>query len=355
MDSHSLEACETRWHWIGQRTLIAMAQRARAASGVTGQARRRSYSDEDAAVCVEAAFILGSASRGQRAAGLPTASQSTFNRRGLTMPSISDEERGVVSVLGRRAKAGDVAALAEVERRHDFDRAVGAVLRAALALVPVQPATGRYRLPPADARLAEALRDHDPTAVALAFPELAAVEPGEPKPAPPAIVTVPQPIPETCPMPRRRRMPTDDAICAAFRKGQSAARMSSDWGVSVQAVYAHWRRLGLSRRAAPVAVVPLAPRLEPAQRLAAPVSPDGHLSVVDLGRAVTLARREGITPAEAVAFIRADVDQARAFVCEPPGAGFPVPRMSPRLAAWFDALVDGDPLPDLQMEDIHNV
>ena len=160
-------------------------------------------------------------------------------------------------------------------------------------------------------------------------------------------------------MPRRRFMPTDDVIIAERRQGKSAARMASDWEVSVQTVYAHWRRLDVAALAAQVeAVAPEpvpAPRPEPIFRPAAPVQPPGRLTVGDLAIAVDLAQRAQITPGEAVEFIRADVDQARArpAALEPELAGFTAPRMSPALASWFQALADGRDLPELEMADFH--
>ncbi len=358
VDSHGADAAAERWWWLGERTISTLAQRGRAQAGDVAPRRTggrpMACPELDAAVAVEAGFALGSASRGVRAAGVTVSYQGLYSRRGLTPPMISPEERGIASSLAAAARRGDAEAAAAWEARLAFETAVGAVIRAALALVPEQTVSGRYALPPQDARLAEALRGHDPAAVALAFPDLAALEP-EPPVTDNAID--PQPIPETRPMPRMRHLPTDDVIIAEFRQGKSAVQMAADWEVSDQAVYAHWRRLGLSRRAAPVAALPPAPRLEPAQHLAVPVPPPGRLSVADLAIAVALARREGITPDEAVRFVRADVEQARArvlvapFVPDRPPAGFPAPRMSPQYERWFQALTDGEDLPDLEIED----
>ncbi len=187
--------------------------------------------------------------------------------------------------------------------------------------------------------LAETLRDENAEAVDAVFPRLAALEPEPVEPESPAIVIAPPPILETRPMPRRRLMPTDDVIIAERAQGKSAARMAYDWEVSIATVYAHWRRLD---RLAQVEVAP-------------PEPPPGHLSVEELARAVALAQRAQITPDEAVEFVRADVDQARARPVAPdlPPAGFPAPRLSPALTAWFEALNAGDPLPELQMEDFH--
>lgn len=347
VDSHGLDmACES-WFWIGERTLSSLAQKGRAQAGRVAPprtgGRSMSCSEAEAAVAIETGCALGSAKRGTRAAGISVGAQGLYSRRGLTPPTVSSEERGVATSLGARARRGDAEAAAAWQARLAFETAVGSVVRKALALVPAQPATGRYALPRVDAALAEALRDEDPAAVAAVFPDLAALErepEPEPEPAEPEPpVTVTPPIPETYPMPRQRRMPTDDVIIAERAQGKSAARMAYDWEVSVATVYAHWKRLD---RIAQVEAV--APELVPEL-----------LSVGDLARAVALAQRAQITPDEAVGFVRADVDQARAraraAAPEPDLAGFPAPRLSPALVNWFEALIAGTALPELEMED----
>ncbi|SFU35648.1 hypothetical protein SAMN02799631_00323 [Methylobacterium sp. 174MFSha1.1] len=156
-------------------------------------------------------------------------------------------------------------------------------------------------------------------------------------------------------MPRRRLMPTDNVVVAEHAQGKSAAQMAADWEVTPAAVYAHWRRLGLNRKPAPVAVVPPAPPPEPIRLPVTPMLSDGRLSVDDLAWAVTLARREGITPDEAVRFVRADIDQARPparpFVPDGPPARFSTYRMPAKLEAWYQALADGLDLPELEMAD----
>lgn len=360
VDSHGLDmACE-RWHWLGERTLSSLAQKGRAQAGDVAPRRTGgrglSCSELDAAVAIEAGFLLGSAQRGIRAAGVSVGAQGLYSRRGLTPPTISSAERGVATSLGARARRGDAEAAAAWQARLDFELAVGSVVRAALALVPEQTVSSRYRLPPADAALAEALRDQDPAAVALVFPDLAAPEPEPDEPESPA---TPPPILESRPMPRRlSRMPTSDVLIAERARGRSVDQMASDWEVKASAIRAALRRIDEAAQAAKVKATPPepppAPRPEPAHRLTVPVPPLKRLSVDDLARAVALARREGITPAEAVAYVRADVDQARARTVAPePPAGNPAPRMSPGLAAWFDALAAGDDLPDLVTEDFY--
>lgn len=363
VDSHGADAAAERWWWLGERTISTLAQRGRAQAGDVAPRRTggrpMACPELDAAVAVEAGFALGSASRGVRAAGVTVSYQGLYSRRGLTPPMISPEERGIASSLAGAARRGDAEAAAAWEARLAFETAVGAVIRAALALVPAQPATGRYVLPPADAALAEALRDEDPAAVAAVFPDLAAPEP-EPEPAEPSvtdIATDPQLTPETVPMRRMSRMPTDNVLVAERAQGRSVAQMASDWEVKPSAIRAALRRIDEAAQAEAPPPEPLpAPRLEPVHRPAV-LPPPGRLSVEDLSIAVDLARREGITPAAAVEFVRADVDQARPavrpHVPAPSTAGFSAYRMPPKVEAWFQALVDGAPLPAMEAEDFH--
>ncbi|MDP4021175.1 hypothetical protein Q8W71_00940 [Methylobacterium sp. NEAU 140] len=355
VDSYGADAAAERWAWLGERTISTLAQRGRAQAGDVAPRRTggrpMACSEIDAAVAVEAGFILGSASRGIRAAGVTVSYQGLYSRRGLTPPMISPEERGIASALAGAARRGDAEAAEAWEARLAFEASVGFVIRKALALVAEQTVSGRYALPPADAALAEALRDEDPAAVALVFPGLAEISQAEPEPP----VIVPPPTPETAPMRRMSRMPTDNVLTAERAQGRSVDQMASDWEVKPAAIRAALRRIDQAALASQVQAPPPKPlsatHSEPAQHLAAP--PPGRLSVEDLARAVALARREGITPAAAVEFVRADVDQARTrpVAPDPDLAGFPAPRMSPGLAAWFDALAAGHDLPELEMED----
>ncbi|WP_415623858.1 hypothetical protein, partial [Methylobacterium mesophilicum] len=180
--SHSMEAATARWWWLDERTICTLAQAGRAAKGevLQGVSKRRSYSEIDAAVCVEAAFVLGSGTRGERAAGmLHNTTRGLFPRRGLPHVCISPEERGRAASIGNLAKGGAPDAIAERDRQHAHELAVGEVLRAALALVPAQPATGRYRLPPVDDVLRAALSGQDQAAIEAVFPDLALVAPAE--------------------------------------------------------------------------------------------------------------------------------------------------------------------------------
>ncbi|GEL44428.1 hypothetical protein MEX01_50190 [Methylorubrum extorquens] len=172
--THTLDAACGRWFWMGERTLSQLAQIGRAQAGVVpGRPKRnRGYSDAQAAVAVEAGHVLGSAKRGLRAAGIlgGTNPQVLYAARGLAPPRISPEERRVATRLALAAKAGDPSGQ-DVRLAHEL--AVGRVLRVTLALVPTQPRTGRYRLPPVDANLAAALAGEDAAAIAAVFPDIA--------------------------------------------------------------------------------------------------------------------------------------------------------------------------------------
>ncbi|MEE7478757.1 hypothetical protein [Methylobacterium hispanicum] len=363
VDSHGLDmACE-RWHWLGERTLSSLAQKGRAQAGRVAPprtgGRSMSCTEVEAAIAIETGYVLGSAKRGTRAAGISVGAQGLYSRRGLTAPTISSAERGVATSLGARARRGDAEASVAWQARLAFETAVASVVRKALALVPAQPATGRYALPPVDAALAEALRDEDPAAIVAVFPDLVMMESDPAEPEPPAIVIEPPTILENRPMRRRSRMPTSDVLLAERAQGRSVAQMASDWEVKPSAIRAALRRLDATALAAQFKATPPepppTPRPETIFRSAALVPPPGRLSAGDLAIAVDLARREGITPAAAVEFVRADVDQARTRPAapEPKLAGFPAPRMSPALADWFQALADGRDLPELEMDDFH--
>ncbi|WP_279356768.1 hypothetical protein [Methylobacterium indicum] len=160
-------------------------------------------------------------------------------------------------------------------------------------------------------------------------------------------------------MPRQRRLPTDDVLLAERAQGKSVARLAADWEVEKVTVYAALRRLGVpageARRArATAAMAPSQLKAVAPEPLVAP-HPSGRLSVDDLARAAALAQRAQITPDEAVAYVRADVDQAGAlvapFVPKPRPAGFSAYRMPAKVEAWFQALADDRELPELTMED----
>lgn len=71
--SHGAEAAYERWHWMDPRVLSTLARQGRARLHGVSAIRtsvRRSWTDEDAAVAVEATHALGSGARGAMAAGL---------------------------------------------------------------------------------------------------------------------------------------------------------------------------------------------------------------------------------------------------------------------------------------------
>lgn len=319
--SHGLDAAAARWHWMGSRTLLTMAQQARAASGVASTIRRsRTYSDEDAAVAVEAGFFLGSIGRGERAAGMKTANsaRSIVFSRGLAPPAITPEERGRASSLGHAANSGDPSAIAERDARLALEQAVGSVLRTALSLVPSQPATGRYRLPPCDDAPRAALAGEPPEAVALVLPDLA-------QPAP-------EPVTEqeiAMPVRAYRKLPPDAQMASLHASGASVVAVAAMLNVSPQSAYSKWIRLGLPTRGRWNTATPAAERIRavaPAPELvdpvtvpapapapvpvpvidaeAAPADGPGLLSLDDLALAVRLSKAEGISPPEAIGWVR---------------------------------------------------
>lgn len=183
-------ACE-RWHWCDARKLGYLARKGRALSAIAGEevkqrggprARRGSIDEISAMVVVEAAFALGSLRAGERAAGLrPNAGLGPLQARGLPTPAVSPAERARLSQLvltanGRSGPERAAAARAEIARDRERERAVGEVLRIALAMVPDQPAYGRCRLPEPGPALAEALAGCDPEAIAMVFPQLGTQE-----------------------------------------------------------------------------------------------------------------------------------------------------------------------------------
>jgi hypothetical protein len=380
IDSHGLDAATTRWHYVGERTLSSMARTHRRSQGVgVPYTKRRSYTEVEAAVLVEAAAIFGSATSGERAAGVcDSASITAHQARGLTAPRISSAARGALASLGRRANHGDAAAVAERDAIHAHERAVGAVLRAALALVPEQPGTGRYRLPPVDDALRAALADLDPAAIAAVFPDLvlpppaAIEEPAVAETVPPA----PQPAVETvsgpAPLPHRR-VPSDSAIRGDHAGGGSLVAIAAAYGVQPTSLYTHWARLGLSgrgrlagyetsvQRAARIAQEAAASPSEPAMPTREPVAPvppaapspaprqvpvfvAPRLGLDDLALAVALAQRTGLPTGAALRWVREDLAMARAEeVLEANARAYEArAHENQAMDALFEALADGD-------------
>lgn len=375
IDSHGFEAASARWHWLGQRTINSLAQRGRAQAGDVAPrrtgGRRMSCSEIDAAVAVEAGHVLGSAVRGIRAPGATVAAQVVYGRRGLTPPKISPSERGVASSLAIRARRGDVEAAKAWDARLAHERAVGAVIRAALALVPAQPSTGRYRLPPQDDRLAEALQGLDPDAISAVFPDLPLI-PSEPEPD-----VTPTPAAETtlaateaASPASRGRLPDVEMLRDLHAKGLSCADVAGRYGVTATAVHSRWARLGLDTRgrcggipSRTPATAPLAetesaaspseteapawtPGTDYADVTVVPGRPGERLSVEDLALAVDLMRARSMTPDAAIAVVRAEVASSRAAATKTTFNGM---RKS-AIRSWFSALADDRSLPSLDQE-----
>lgn len=353
IDAEGFDAACERWFFVGSRTLLTMARTHRRSqdqgSAVT---RPRSYDDLTAAVIVEASAILGSATAGERAAGVSKAvGASAHTARGLKSPAISIAARGALASLGRRANHGDADAVAEREAIHEHERAVGAVLRVALALVPSQPSTGRYRLPAADDALRTALAGLDPAAIEAVFPGLiqtpspapaAAAVPEEPAVAehvPPAPEPAVEAEPACLPF---RRVPSDSVIRGDHAGGGTLVAIAEAYGVRPASLYTHWCRLGLSARgrlagyetssqrtareaAAPAVETPPPPEPVPAvePQPVPPVAPGPaprpapvflapRLDIEDLVRAVELSRRTGMPSGSALRWVREDLAMARA-------------------------------------------
>jgi hypothetical protein len=170
------EAAAERWYWCDPRTLATLAKVGRARTGMRPQGGRvhRSALAGREGVAVEAAFVVGSLTAVDEALGASgSATRAAFHSRGLDTPR-SHEARVIEAALGRRIRDGDETAIAEREARRAHVRAVCAVVEAALALVPAQPRTGRYRLPPVTDALRTALAGLSPAAVIAVFPALSA-------------------------------------------------------------------------------------------------------------------------------------------------------------------------------------
>lgn len=345
--SHGLEAATTRWHWMDERTLCAIARTGRAALGEAPLAKKsRSFTDEDAAVAVEASYVLGSTTRGERAAGIyDNGGRSCFDMRGLDYVRVSAEERGRAARVGHAANRGDDAAIAERDALHAHEVAVGRVIRAALRLIPEQPATGRYVLPPVGDALRAALAGEDPTAAAAVFPklDLTFVEspPTEPEVAamsettlaPTSEILLPEAAEEVSQQEQaeevvatparavhpRRRMPDDETLRADHSGSDPASVLAARYGVTVNGVYQAWRRLGLQAGGRPRKPKRRTPLPRPATEMPALGTdivvyadlPPGRLPLADLALALKLARDTGITREEAIAWVRADAVAAR--------------------------------------------
>lgn len=176
VDQYGAEAAEERWHWIDARSLGSLARAGRARLGMRSlnAGKKRSSDAAQEAAAVEVAFLVASQRAGERAAGMNMSGiLGVLHERGITdAPRLRGAARGENSRDGHLASRGDAVAAARIEARLEHERDLYAVMRAALALVPEQPATGRYVLPENSPALAAALAGHPPDAVDRAFPGL---------------------------------------------------------------------------------------------------------------------------------------------------------------------------------------
>ncbi|MCY1645000.1 hypothetical protein [Methylorubrum sp. SL192] len=115
----------------------------------------------------------------------------------------------------------------------------------------------------------------------------------------------------------KRLVPSDDGIRADHAANPSPRAPATKWGTSESAVFTHLRRLSLTRPRASVRLpAPVAPRSSPEDRSIGvhplPGEPRllGRLGVEDLAIAIELARRTGITPLDALTWVRADAGLA---------------------------------------------
>jgi hypothetical protein len=336
IESHGLETAERRWHWLDRSTLSSMGRLGRALLGQSsGVKRPRSTTRLQEAVGIEAGYVLGSRAAGERAADMrPSSLTAIEHERGLVdMPRVDNAEKGRALSLKRAADRGEPGAAEAIQAARAFEKAVARVLELALALVPEQPATGRFCLPEPSPELAAALSGCERAAVERVFPGLAG----------PVPLKEPAPMTETAANVSPKRLaPTDDAqIRGDHAATPKASDLAVQWGVSEGTVYYHLRRLGLTRphgkakaptpaqtnvvqfspshpvadggpptdshapdtSEAPVTSLPAVPRPGyPAFR--------GRLDVDGLALAVELARRTGLDPLDAISWVRADAASA---------------------------------------------
>jgi len=176
MATKGADRAAERWHWCEPRTLATLARIGRARTGMAPKSvcTRKSALAGREAIAVEAASVLDSLHAVDTALGVPVNStRAALQARGLPLPR-NTAARSVEGQLGRRIRRGDETAVAERAARRAHARAVCDVLAAALALVPEQPRTDRFRLPPVTDALRAVLAGHPPAAVAAVFPALSA-------------------------------------------------------------------------------------------------------------------------------------------------------------------------------------
>lgn len=314
--SHGPEAVASRFWFMNERERSDAAHvgRVRLGWGALAPRRGRAASAEQEAAAIAAAYALGEMKAAEVAAGLGrNAIRAALVARGITDPPvISQEMRGLATKDARLAGEGDEAATARIEARRAHAAAVYAVCLAALALVPEQPLVGRPRLPEPTPALAAALAGFERAAVAAVFPTLP--EPPAPKPAPEE-----EPMPTVGAVSPHRGVPDDEQIRRCHAETPQAGKLARLWGVNESTVYSHLRRLqltkprGVVRRQLPVPAAPRSPDGDHSIGVyAQPGEPRliGRLDVDGLALAIELARRTGVSPLDALTWVRADAGLA---------------------------------------------
>lgn len=313
--SHGVEAAAVRWWWLGDRVRNELARLGRVRLGWEPAAvRARATPSDVEAAAIAAGFAIGSGTAGEVAAGMTRASLvPAYTERGLAPARMPAADRAHHTRLGQRAAQGDAEAKASIEARLAHHRQIFRVCHAALALVPEQPAIGRPRMPEPSSELAAALSGFDPAAVAAVFPDL---------PLPPPVAPIEEPtVNPSNLIPTKRLAPDDDEIRRQHAVTPKSGDLALAWGVSESTVFTHLRRLGLTRprggpRQLPVATgLPMAePEREPwsVQVVPLPGEPRllGRLDADGIALAVELTRRMGLSPIDALSWVRADAGLA---------------------------------------------
>lgn len=313
--SHGSEAAAGRWWWLGDRQRIDMARLGRVRLGwepIGPAVRRRGAAPDVEAAAIEAAYAIGSGTAGELAADVSKSClMSAFTDRGLDWPRISTAARRANTLLGQRAARGDAEATAAIEARLALHREIYRVCHAALALVPEQPAIGRPRMPEPSSELAAALSGFDPDAVAAVFPDL---------PPPPPAAPIEEPTVSISNLtPAKRMMPPDEEIQRQHALTPKPGDLAALWSVSESTVFAHLRRLGLTRPRGGPRQLPATMGLsmdggEPVSIQVVPLPGEprllGRLDADGIALAVELTRRMGLSPIDALSWVRADAGLA---------------------------------------------
>lgn len=315
--SHGAEAALSRWWYVGERSLSDLQRVGRVRLGwapIGRAARPRATPPDIEAAAVEAAFVIGSGTAGERAAGMPRSSlPAAIQERGLDWPRVSGTERGLITRLSQRAALGDAEAQAAIEARHALHRQIYLVCHAALALVPDQPAAGRPRMPEPSPEIAAALSGFEPAAVAAVYPDL----PHAPS-SPPVSIEEPA-VTVSNLKPAKRMTPPDDEIRRQHALTPKSGDLAALWAVSESTVFAHLRRLGLTRPRGGQRQLPVTTELRMDERgpvsirvVPQPGEPRllGRLDADGFALALELTRRLGLSPLDALSWVRADAGLA---------------------------------------------